>query len=144
MKKLVSCERMHLTKEGRQLTQGLSSRDRLVLALELGQKVQELERYLTQWLKKRLSTPGTFIPEEPGVPLYSVDSDDPSVLIRRLDGKEDRGVMVNGQFEAFMPLPPPDVVYKLLLGRSEELKSGVEDTTLEVSAADMYDPSWER
>jgi hypothetical protein len=43
--------------------------------------------------------PGIRLYPRKGVPLYSADPDDPSYIIRKLDGLTDRGVFVNGVFE---------------------------------------------
>lgn len=43
--------------------------------------------------------PGVRIHAEKDVPLFSVDPANPSILVRKLNGKEDRGVLKNGAFE---------------------------------------------
>jgi|GEM_PF-5915528 len=49
--------------------------------------------------KKSFLTPGVKLSISRGVPLFSVDSDNPSLLVRKLNGKNDRGILRNGQFE---------------------------------------------
>ncbi len=58
-----------------------------------GQKA--LERARTKILK-----PGVTITLHKGVPLYSADPDHPGTLIRKLDGKVQRGRFVDGKFKA--------------------------------------------
>jgi hypothetical protein len=58
-----------------------------------GQKA--LERARTKILR-----PGVTITVHKGVPLYSADPDHPSTLIRKLDGKVQRGRFVDGKFKA--------------------------------------------
>jgi len=43
---------------------------------------------------------GVFLPVKKDVPRYSVDADNPSILIRELNGKVHRGKFVNGKFKA--------------------------------------------
>lgn len=54
-----------------------------------------LERARTKILK-----PGVTITVHKGVPLYSADPDYPGTLIRKLDGKVQRGRFVDGKFRA--------------------------------------------
>jgi hypothetical protein len=54
-----------------------------------------LERARTKILK-----PGVTITVHKGVPLYSADPDHPGMLIRKLDGKVQRGRFVDGKFKA--------------------------------------------
>ncbi|WP_148210586.1 hypothetical protein [Beijerinckia indica] len=49
---------------------------------------------------KRLSKPGVVIRAKKGIPLFSLDSEDPDVVIRTLDGKTERGQLVDGIFQA--------------------------------------------
>ena len=60
--------------------------------IEEGQ--QALER-----AAKKLSEPGISIRAAKGVPLYFVDEKQPSRLIRKLDGKTERGVLEDGHFK---------------------------------------------
>jgi hypothetical protein len=48
----------------------------------------------------RLLRPGVRIYPKKDVPLYSADPEHPSVIIRKLNGKVQRGVVENGQFKA--------------------------------------------
>ena len=50
-------------------------------------------------LAAALAKPGIRIYPRKGVPLYSADPEDPDVLIRKLDGRVERGAFVNGAFE---------------------------------------------
>jgi hypothetical protein len=49
-------------------------------------------------LAARLAKPGVRLRTRKGVPLFSCDSDDPDVMIRTLDGKTERGRIVDGVF----------------------------------------------
>ncbi|GLV27332.1 hypothetical protein [Sphingobium chungangianum] len=49
---------------------------------------------------RRLSKPGVVIRAKKGVPLFSLDSENPDVVIRTLDGKTERGQLVDGIFHA--------------------------------------------
>lgn len=49
---------------------------------------------------KRLAKAGVRLYAKKGVPLYSLDSDNPDVMIRKLNGKVERGSFVNGEFNA--------------------------------------------
>jgi hypothetical protein len=44
-------------------------------------------------------TPGVKLDVAKGVPLFSVDLDNPELLVRKLNGKRERGFIRNGQFE---------------------------------------------
>ena len=46
----------------------------------------------------RLAKAGVRLYSKKDVPLYSLDSDDPDVMIRKLNGKIDRGRFVDGAF----------------------------------------------
>jgi hypothetical protein len=48
----------------------------------------------------KLLRPGVRIYPKKDVPLYSADPEHPSVIIRKLNGKVQRGVVENGQFKA--------------------------------------------
>lgn len=52
-----------------------------------------------QRITRKLTKPGVTLSKKKGVPRFSADEDDPSIFIRVLDGKTDRGRMVNGEFE---------------------------------------------
>lgn len=47
----------------------------------------------------RITKPGIKLRRQKGVPLFHVDPNDPSILIRELNGIIERGKLVNGQFE---------------------------------------------
>ncbi|TVV74330.1 hypothetical protein FOY91_10135 [Sphingomonas solaris] len=49
-------------------------------------------------LAKRVAKPGVRLRAKKGVPLYSLDSDNPDVMIRKLNGKTERGRFINGVF----------------------------------------------
>lgn len=49
---------------------------------------------------ERLAKPGISLRAKKGVPLFSLDSEDPDVVIRTLDGKTERGHLVDGVFQA--------------------------------------------
>lgn len=48
----------------------------------------------------RLTRPGIRLRPKRGVPLFQVDEDDPDILIRDLDGRRQRGVFQDGEFQA--------------------------------------------
>lgn len=48
---------------------------------------------------KTLAKPGVRLPKKKGIPRFSVDEDDPTIFVRVLDGRVDRGRMINGEFE---------------------------------------------
>lgn len=48
-----------------------------------------------------LISPGVVLTKKRGIPYYSVDEHDPAVIVRSLDGVEERGRMVEGTFERF-------------------------------------------
>ncbi|MGA2035716.1 MAG: hypothetical protein ABSG68_25995 [Thermoguttaceae bacterium] len=48
---------------------------------------------------KKLTQPGVTIRSTKGVPLYSVDENRPTVIVRLLDGAKQRGVLKDGKFE---------------------------------------------
>lgn len=56
---------------------------------------QALER-----VAKRLARPGVVLRPKKNVPLFSVDNDNPDILVRQLNGKIERGTIVNGTFQA--------------------------------------------
>ena len=49
---------------------------------------------------ERLARGGVRLPAKKDVPFYSLDSDDPDVMIRKLNGKIERGSFVDGVFKA--------------------------------------------
>ncbi|MEG3162420.1 hypothetical protein U1763_18110 [Sphingomonas sp. LB2R24] len=51
-------------------------------------------------LAKRLGKPGVSIRARKNVPLFSLDSDNPDVMIRTMNGRTERGRMVDGAFHA--------------------------------------------
>lgn len=52
-----------------------------------------------QRLGRRLERPGVTIRARKGVPLYAVADGEPGVLIRTLDGRTERGRIVDGVFK---------------------------------------------
>lgn len=61
--------------------------------------VEKGQRALARAAKK-LAQPGVSIRAAKDVPLYSVDETQPNRLIRKLNGKVERGVLENGRFKA--------------------------------------------
>ena len=51
-------------------------------------------------VKKKLVKAGVNLSKKRGVPRYSIDEQDPNVYVRLLDGRIDRGHLVNGEFVA--------------------------------------------
>ncbi len=51
-------------------------------------------------LGEQLVTPGVKLRRPKGVPFYGVDPDRPDVIIRTIDGRTERGVIVDGHFQA--------------------------------------------
>lgn len=54
---------------------------------------EALQRAMT-----RLTKPGVEIREEKDIPLYRVDESNPHQFVRRMNGREDVGILQNGQF----------------------------------------------
>lgn len=63
------------------------------------QKNVDLSTDALQRITVKLVKPGVTLPKKKGVPRFSVDENDPSIIIRVLDGKTDRGRLINGVFE---------------------------------------------
>ena len=66
-------------------------------------QVQENVRRSTEALGRalvRLTRPGIRLRPKRGIPLFQVDENDPDILIRDLDGKRQRGVFRDGEFQA--------------------------------------------
>ena len=53
--------------------------------------------------KKLIITPGVKLKVRKGVPLFHADPEHPSQLVRVLNGKQDKGVFINGKFEIIDP-----------------------------------------
>lgn len=51
-------------------------------------------------LSRRIAKPGVVLRAKKDVPLFSVDGDEPDVIIRRLNGRIERGTITNGEFKA--------------------------------------------
>ncbi|WP_249902390.1 hypothetical protein [Sphingobium sp. Ndbn-10] len=49
----------------------------------------------------RIVRGGVAIPQRKNVPLYSVDEDNPKIVIRKLNGQVSRGQLVDGKFQEF-------------------------------------------
>jgi hypothetical protein len=65
--------------------------------------VQHSVKASTQALDRvteRLAKAGVRLPAKKDVPFYSLDSDNPDVMIRKLNGKIERGSLVDGVFKA--------------------------------------------
>lgn len=52
-------------------------------------------------LMTALLSPGVVLEHKRDVPYYSVDGNDPSIVVRLLNGVEERGRMVDGVFKTF-------------------------------------------
>lgn len=46
-----------------------------------------------------LVRPGVTLPRGDGVPIYRADLNDPTILIRELDGRQERGTFADGEFK---------------------------------------------
>ena len=66
-----------------------------VVELNVKASTQALEQ-----VTGRLAKAGVRLYAKKDVPLYSLDSDNPDVMIRKLNGKVERGSFVNGAFKA--------------------------------------------
>ncbi len=62
--------------------------------LNVARSTEALER-----VGKRLLTPGVRLPRKKGVPRFSVVESEPGVFIRELNGRVDRGRLVDGVFQ---------------------------------------------
>ncbi|WP_199520207.1 hypothetical protein [Fulvimarina endophytica] len=51
-------------------------------------------------LARRFARPGVSIRARKDVPLFSLDSEDPDVMVRTMNGRTERGHMVDGSFHA--------------------------------------------
>lgn len=60
----------------------------------------ELSTQALERVAKRLAKPGVTLRAKKDVPLYSLDSDNPDVMIRKLNGKTERGQLIDGSFKA--------------------------------------------
>lgn len=65
-----------------------------VVAANVTRSSEALER-----VAKKLIKPGFSIRQRHDVPHFSVDETDPKVFVRRLNGRTERGRLVNGRFE---------------------------------------------
>ncbi len=65
---------------------------------ELKRGVQQSNTALER-LSATLTKPGVKLPKRRNVPLYSADPDHPGLLIRKLNGKTERGVLEGGVFK---------------------------------------------
>lgn len=52
-------------------------------------------------LPNALLAPGIVLTKKRGIAYYSVDENDPAIIVRSLDDIEERGRMVDGMFERF-------------------------------------------
>jgi len=59
----------------------------------------ELSSVMLDRLASKVTTPGVRLYVRKSVPLYSVDPDHPGCVVRKLNGKVDRGVLENGAFK---------------------------------------------
>ncbi len=50
-------------------------------------------------LREKLAKPGVALRAKKDVPLFSVSEDEPGVFIRRLNGRTERGLLVDGAFQ---------------------------------------------
>lgn len=50
-------------------------------------------------IEKKLAKPGVTIREKKGVPLYSLSSEDPTVMIQKLNGRTTQGRFIDGKFK---------------------------------------------
>ncbi len=46
-----------------------------------------------------LAKPGVKLPRSKGVPKYRADPNDPTILIRELNGRDERGTLADGEFK---------------------------------------------
>ena len=65
---------------------------------ELKRGVQQSNTALER-LSATLAKPGVKLPRRRNVPLYSADPHHPGLLIRKLNGKTERGVLEGGEFK---------------------------------------------
>jgi len=68
--------------------------DRQAVAANVERSSEALER-----VAKKLIRPGFFARARRDVPRFSIDSADPKLIIRELNGRTERGKLVDGQFE---------------------------------------------
>lgn len=88
------------TRFGNVTVRGGTAPDPDRVAAEAAETARRLERALRSLIEK----PGVKLEEKPGVPYFSCDPDNPDILVRRLDGRTEKGRMVEG---SFVPLAAP-------------------------------------
>ncbi len=69
-------------------------------ARELVERNVALSSQALARVAKRLARPGINLRAKKNVALYWLDGDDPDVMIRQLNGKTERGALVDGEFKA--------------------------------------------
>lgn len=67
-------------------------------AVELARSVA-LSSDMLDRLSKTIAKPGVRLRSRRSVPLFSIDPDHPGRVVRKLDGKIERGVLENGEFK---------------------------------------------
>lgn len=68
------------------------SEERRALAVEEGQ------RAMSAFVEAILAPPGVTLPRKAGVPIFYVDVENPTLIIRELDGARQRGKIESGRF----------------------------------------------
>jgi hypothetical protein len=68
---------------------------------QMARGVREGTRALDGLVRAFEKLPGITLPRQKDVPLFWADDDDPDIIIRELNGKIDRGRLVDGKYKAF-------------------------------------------
>ena len=68
---------------------------------QIARGIRESTRALEGLVRAFEKLPGITLPRQKDVPLFWADDDDPDIIIRELNGKIDRGRLVNGKYQAF-------------------------------------------
>ena len=68
---------------------------------QIARGVREGTRALEGLVRAFEKLPGIDLPRQKDVPLFWADDDNPDIIIRELNGKIDRGRLVNGKYKAF-------------------------------------------
>jgi hypothetical protein len=68
---------------------------------QIARSVRESTRALEGLVRAFEKLPGIDLPRQKDVPLFWLDDDNPEIIIRELNGKLDRGQLVDGKYKAF-------------------------------------------
>lgn len=87
-------QKVHNVKFGNVVVSGTKPSRQLVRE-NVERSTEALER-----VRKKFAKPGVYLRFRTGVPSYYADEDEPSFFFRVLNGKTQRGQLINGKFQA--------------------------------------------